>query len=214
LEILLQDHYEKIAVALAGMIQAIALVRELAQTGKMPEEAFNASVYSLFQTNPSHVACVYGDLQGIKWGLEKLLEQIGPTPDRTLSRYMLSVIHLQKKLFHSQKLVAHLTQRLNQIKKQVGYFSLTHPTVITNLADVYMNTISVFRFRIIIWGNQRVLNAHANMEKIRALLLAGIRSAVLWRQVGGSRSQLLLSRTKIRRAATKLLADLKATSVL
>ena len=205
----MQDRYENIAIALAGIVQAIGLVRELAQTGKMAEESFNASIYSLFQTEPNNIPSVFGSLKDIRWGLEKLIAQMSQSPDRSLTRYMLSLIHLQKKLFRSKRLTARLTERLTQIKKQVDYFSLTHPTVITNLADIYLHTISTFNFRIIIWGNQRILNAHENMEKIRALLLAGVRSAALWRQVGGSRWQFLFARAKIKQAAEKLLTELK-----
>lgn len=203
-----QNRYENIAIALAGIVQAIGLVRQLAQTGKMSEEYFNASIYSLFQTQPNQTITTFGSLENIKWGLEKLIEQMSSAPDRALTRYMLSIIHLQKKLFRSQRMVHKLTERLLQIKKQVDYFSLTHPTVIANLADIYLHTISTFNFRIIIWGNQRILNVHENMEKIRALLLAGVRSAALWRQVGGSRWQFLLARAKIKQAAEKLLKEI------
>jgi len=204
----LKNHYEDIAIALAGVLQPIALVRQLAQTGKIPDEIFETSIYSLLQTKPETIAHIYGDLQHIKWGLEKLVEQTGPNSDRVLSRYMLSIIHLQKKLFYSPRLLKQLVERMEQIRKQVDYFSLTHPTVIANLADIYMSTISTFNFRIIIWGNQRILNVHNNMEKIRALLLASVRSATLFRQVGGSRWQLLFFRANIRRAAEKLLSNL------
>ncbi|GAM56239.1 hypothetical protein JCM19232_5254 [Vibrio ishigakensis] len=42
--------------------------------------------------------------------------------------------------------------------------------------------------------------------KVRALLLAGIRSAVLWRQVGGKRRHLIFSRKKMVEQAEILLA--------
>jgi high frequency lysogenization protein len=205
----LRDRYENIAIALAGLVQAIGLVKQMAQTGKATEEPFNASIYSLFQMNPTDPSQVFGNLQSIQWGLEKLIEQMSKNPDRSLTRYMLSIIHLQKKLSRSQRLINRLTERLNQIKKQVDFFSLTHPTVIANLADVYLQTISTFNFRIIIWGHQRILSAHETMEKIRALLLAGVRSATLWRQMGGSRWQFLLHRAKIKDAAEKLLTEIR-----
>ena len=44
-----------------------------------------------------------------------------------------------------------------------------------------------------------------NAERIRALLLAGIRSATLWRQLGGNRWQLFFSRRKILKDAYALL---------
>jgi high frequency lysogenization protein len=52
------------------------------------------------------------------------------------------------------------------------------------------------------------------MEKVRALLLAGIRAAVLWRQVGGSRLQILFSRAKIKAAAEKILQQIEHNQIV
>ena len=41
------------------------------------------------------------------------------------------------------------------------------------------------------------MNDPRRVEQIRALLLAGIRSARLWRQLGGHRWQLVISRRKL-----------------
>jgi high frequency lysogenization protein len=200
----------KITLALAGIAQAASLVKELAQTGKADDIAWEASIYSLFQTDPPDMMAVYGDkLENIKWGLEKLIAQLETPTVLPQTRYMLGMMRLQKKISRSQKMLDLLSRRMDQAKKQVDYFSLLHPTVISNLADIYLKTISTFKFRIIIWGNQRVLTASENMEKIRALLLAGVRSSVLWRQVGGSRLQLIFSRAKISSMSKKILAGLQ-----
>lgn len=211
----MQDKLYNTTIALAGMIQAISLVKELAQTGKADEIAFNASIYSIFQTNPNDIPSVYGNLNNIKLGLERLIQIFGSEAkhSRSLVRYLMSLIHLQKKIQRSHRIQTNLNQRLNQTKKQVEYFSLTHPTVIANLADIYINTISTFRFRIMIWGSPRILNTAEVMEKVRALLLAGIRSAVLWRQVGGSRIQLLFSRTSIKTMAETILSQITQQDV-
>ncbi len=202
------DKLYQTTIALAGIVQAVSLVKDLAQTGKLDEAAYQASIYSLFQTDPENVLAVYDGIQGVKYGLEKLVLMLEPTTTQIQTRYMLSLMHLQKKIWNNAKMLDALSQRLNQTKKQVNYFSLLHSTVIANLADIYLSTISTLKFRIIIWGNQRILSAVENMEKIRALLLAGIRSVVLWRQVGGSRFQLIFSRAKIRAMAKKILAEL------
>jgi high frequency lysogenization protein len=205
-----QNNIENITMALAGMLQAIALVREVAQTGKTNDTAFQASIFSLFQINPTTSACVYGGISGVKLGLEKLIHTFDTShgEDRMQSRYLLSLIHLQKKLKRNPAMLDKISQRLKQAQKQVDYFSLTHATVIANLADIYLNTISTFKFRIIILGNQRILNVRENMDKVRALLLAGVRSAVLWQQVGGNRIQILFFRAKIKACAEKLLAEI------
>jgi high frequency lysogenization protein len=46
-------------------------------------------------------------------------------------------------------------------------------------------------------GDPRHLHAPDNQNRIRALLLAGIRAAWLWRQVGGSRWKILLGRKQL-----------------
>lgn len=207
----MQDKYYNITIALAGILQAVALIRELTQTGKTDELAFHTSIQSILETDPKDVFSVFHGLEGLKLGLTKVAETFDSSgePDRLQSRYLLSLIHLQKKLTRSPYVLNVLTKRLKQIQKQIEYFSSINPTVITNLADIYLQTISTFKFRIIILGNQRILKAGENMDKIRALLLAGVRSAVLWQQMGGSRFQLLFSRAKIKDTAEKILLELQ-----
>lgn len=209
-----QAELENVTLGLAGIIQAIALIREFTQTGKVDAPAFEASIHSIFQLQAKDIASVYGNVAGLKLGLTKIVHTFDLTRsvDRPQHRYLLSLIHLQKKLSRSPKALALLTERLRQTQKQANYFSVTHPVVIANLADVYLHTISAFRFRIIIMGNQRVLHSRENMEKIRALLLAGLRAAVLWRQMGGSRLQLLFSRAKIKATAARILQNIEQST--
>ncbi len=56
-------------------------------------------------------------------------------------------------------------------------------------------------------GEEKFLSQTNNANKIRALLLSGIRSAVLWRQVGGNRWQLLLKRKYFVSEANRILRD-------
>lgn len=210
----MQDKFYNITLALAGLIQSVSLVKEIAQTGKANEAAYQACINSIFKTSPNNILDVYEGLPGIKLGLEKLLQIFGPQvkSSKSLMHYVLSILYLQKKISRSAKLQNQLIQRIQQAKKQVDYFHLTHPTVISNLADTYLNTISPFKFRIIIWGTERSLSVMENMDKIRALLLSGIRSAVLWRQMGGSRLQLIFSRGKIKAMAEKILEEIEQKS--
>lgn len=211
----MQDNFYNITIALAGMIQTTTLAKDFAKTGKMDETAFQASVYSIFQIDPPNVYEIFGGLHNLKIGFEKLIELFSPTfsSPRSQMRYLVSLIQMQKKIMRNAKVHDRLKQRLQQAKKQAEYFSFTHPTVIANLADIYLDAISPFNFRILMWGNQRVLGANENMEKIRTLLLAGIRSTVLWRQVGGSRWHLLFSRTRIKAIAKKVLTEIEGQQV-
>ena len=206
----MQDNFYHITLALAGMVQSTNLASEFANSGKLDEDAFAACIYSIFQTNPPDVADVFDGKEKLKTGLKKLIELFTPgtMSKRTQMRYLVSLIQMQKKIINHPKIFAQLKQRILQIQKQVEYFSLTHSTVIANLADTYLNAISPFHFRVMMVGNPRILGVHENMEKIRALLLSGIRATVLWRQVGGSRLQLLFARSKITAIAQKILLEI------
>ncbi|MDX1901029.1 MAG: high frequency lysogenization protein HflD [Gammaproteobacteria bacterium] len=194
-------------IALAGIAQAIGLVSEIAHTGKFNEVAFDASLQSILQTESTDVLSVYHGWDGIQYGLTKLIWLLTPPSKPAETRCMLSVMRLQKKIFRSNKMLNALTQRIQQAKKQANYFSPTHPTVISNLADAYETTLNALHFSTAIRGNPRIVNAHLNIEKIRALLLAGVRSTLLWRQLGGSKLMLIFCRTKIRNAAEQMLKN-------
>ncbi len=75
------------------------------------------------------------------------------------------------------------------------------------LAGLYKQTLSNLSFRIHVTGNPTHLqNAHT-ANRVRALLLAGIRGAILWRQVGGKRWHLLINRSRYLKACTTLLQN-------
>ena len=57
-------------------------------------------------------------------------------------------------------------------------------------------------------GSAQHLQNNTNAEIIRALLLAGVRSAFLWRQLGGRRWKLAFTRAEIRSTAIQLSREL------
>ncbi len=87
--------------------------------------------------------------------------------------------------------------RMDQIQGQVEHFGIAHENVIAAFGGLYEDTLSTFRQRIQVHGDMRHLQQRDNAARIRALLLSGIRSARLWRQLGGHRWQLILSRRKL-----------------
>jgi high frequency lysogenization protein len=58
-------------------------------------------------------------------------------------------------------------------------------------------------------GEPVYLQNRDNVNKIRALLLSGIRAATLWRQTGGKRRQLLFFRSRYTDACAQLLGSLQ-----
>ncbi len=189
----------KESIALAGLFQAAAIVDQLAKTGTAPEENIETSIGSIFKLDPESIEDIFNGqanyLPGLSLGFSQL--QLVLDKKKTLNsdvlRYVLGLINLQGKLLNDKDMMAVLRSRLEQLVENQNHFEITHDRMLSGLASIYQDTISQFRFRIQVSGNQLHLENQRNVDKIRAILLAGIRSALLWRQAGGKRWHLMLN---------------------
>lgn len=205
----MSKNWNDIVIAMAGIFQAAALVEQLAKTGQVPAQPLLTSIESLFAVNPASTLAVYGgDSSHLETGLRALstafMQQTRGANTDTL-RYVLSLLHLQKKLLRRSDMLSVMSRRLEQATQQAEHFSPTHDNVIANLASIYSDTISTFSFRIQVTGDYTYLQQDRIANQIRALLLAGIRSGVLWKQCGGSRLHMLTSRKAMARTADDIL---------
>ncbi|MEA1081742.1 high frequency lysogenization protein HflD [Marinobacter qingdaonensis] len=195
-------------LALAGVFQAANLVQQIAHNGQCSETSLETCIRSLFATNPASTLDVYGgELTDIREGLVTLASVLGQQSkqqDIEVLRYVLNLIHLESKLNRRSDMLEVIGSRIDQARHTASHFGFTHSNLISNLASVYTDTISTFRLRIQVSGNPSVLQRDENAAKVRALLLAGIRSTVLWRQTGGRRWQLIFSRRKVIERARQL----------
>lgn len=198
------------AIALAGIIQSAYLVDEIARTGTADERSFTPLLQSLFEFNPEHPAAIYGGVQGVNLGLKLLQTALGGDNNYNLRpslSYAIPLIHLQGQLSKSPDMLNTLSNRLQHIQYKTDHFTNDINEIYKSVAAVYQDTISTFKTRIKVNGNAVHLQNSANADKIRTLLLAGIRASVLWRQVGGKRWQLFFARKRLLAAAKQLLAD-------
>ncbi|MBW4933511.1 high frequency lysogenization protein HflD [Marinobacter sp. F4206] len=195
-------------LALAGVFQAANLVQQIAHNGQCTEASLETCIRSLFATDPASTLDVYGgDLADIREGLVTLssvLSEQSKQQDIEVLRYVLNLIHLESKLNRRPDMLDVIGSRIDQARHTASHFGYTHGNLISNLASIYADTISTFRLRIQVSGNPTVLQQEENAARVRALLLAGIRSAVLWRQTGGRRWQLIFARKKVIRHAREL----------
>ncbi len=204
----MSKNWQDITLALAGIFQGTALVEQVAKTGYLPPEAFKCNIESILDLNPSSTLAVYGgQIENLRTGLEVMRELLQPNSQkhREALRYGLGVLHLQKKLAGRRDMLGVIASRIDQVNQQAQHFSSTHDNVIANLGTLYSETISTFRFRIQVNGDYNYLQQQRIANQIRALLLSSIRSAMLWRQVGGNRWQLLFNRKDIARQVADLM---------
>src|SRR5699024_4545613 len=78
-------------------------------------------------------------------------------------------------------------------------------SVTSQLADVYQRHVSTMGFRLSISGQPEYLKQTDKVAFVRAMLLAGLRSSILWHQVGGRQWRLIFQRRKRLEQARSLL---------
>ncbi|HFQ4914038.1 TPA: high frequency lysogenization protein HflD [Vibrio vulnificus] len=194
-------------IAFAGMCQAVALVQQIARNGHCDQDAFETSIKAILNTNPANTLDVFGNESQLKLGLECLVRGIDSTPTGSeVTRYLISLMALERKLMGRNDAMSQLGDRIQMVQRQTEHYDLFEEQMISNVASIYLDVISPIGPRIQVTGTPTVLQQTSNQHKVRALLLSGIRSAVLWRQVGGRRRHLIFGRKKMVEQAQILLA--------
>ena len=199
---------ENQTLALAGIFQSAALIEQLATQGELNQAAFDCSLDSLFTFDAPTAVDVFGNLSGLSRGLKVLTLYLGgesQAPDKNVAYYVLSMLKLSSTLKRNQNLATMVQSNLQKIEKQSRDFELSRRSVISQIDGVYQSTISTISPRVMVQGEQVYLSNSDNASKIRTLLLAGIRAAILWHQLGGSKWKLIFSRKKYVLTANQLL---------
>ncbi len=196
------------ALAMAGVFQAAYLVQQVARRGSVAQTAVAASINSLFQLEPDNAAAVYGGIDGVAIGLRVFSEQLDGKHSRRdpeLLRYVIGLLHLERQLSRREDLLRRIRQGIEGLAGDAQQADhITQQPVIAALARLYQDTVSTLTPRLMVHGEPTVLADAETANLIRALLLAAIRAAVLWRQCGGRRWRLLLQRGELLGAAQRL----------
>lgn len=200
-------------IALAALFQAVDGVNQIAGSGNVDQDLLRSAVNSLLAEESDSIEDLYGGLSELRTGLRSLMHQLGTgsldqdgrPKNVEATRYTINLLYLEKKLTASPDSFRQLLAGIAEAQKQLEFFEPTHSNIISRLAEVYTSTISKIGPRIIIKGDQTHLGNPDNAAKIRVLLLAGIRAALLWRQAGGNRWKLLLARGAMQKEARRLL---------
>ena len=194
-------------LALAGVFQAAGLVQQVATRGSADLGALESSVGSLFHTDPPTTEAVYGGAAGVRLGLQWLrqhLSEASSPHNAQVVKYVIGVLHLERRLSQRPEMLQRIRDAIESARRQSAHFSSMHSNVIANFAACYSDTLSTLTPRIIVTGEQGHLSSPEVANAVRTLLLAAVRSAVLWRQCGGNRWQLLLGRRALLAEAQRL----------
>ena len=197
-------------LALAGIVQACLIVRELAYQGQAPEHAFQASVASIFRMDAPDVPSVYDGVLRLGDGLRHLRKQLSGQAgqqDAEIMRHSLTLLHLGQQVLQDPAMLQTLGNEIQAIELREKEQDWLHSSRIEDLASLYQKTISTLSPKIMVKGDPKQLNQPWVAQRIRAALMAGIRSAVLWHQCGGRKLNLLFRRKSFINATDHLLRN-------
>ena len=199
--------YEQ-TLALAGIYQSASLVKQVANTGNANNAQIESSLETLFRFEAHNVEEVFGSVAGVLHGINILHQHLADKTGRDIeiTKYVISLIMLERKLSNNNSMLEEMSKRLSHIESQFEFFSLNHENTFAKLGQLYKDTISTLGPKIMVSGEQPHLSNERNANKVRALLLAGIRSAVLWKQCGGSRWQFLFGRNAYKKECERILS--------
>jgi high frequency lysogenization protein len=190
--------------ALAGLFLATELVQQIATRGQFDEGVMRIALESLFTLESESVPAVFGGKANLRPGLQRLIAQLGGTDspkDMQITRYVLALLKLAANLKpeHMQQ----IRRGVEEAEKLRHHFDTLDTEVVSKLAGVYSTSISPVSPRIYVQGDPNILKQDQHASSVRACLLAGVRSAVLWKQCGGSRLRLLFARQRFITQARK-----------
>lgn len=199
-------------IALAALFQSAQAVADLGKNGHCDSQVEQALLDSLFVFEPENTLAIYnGQLKNLAVGLN-FLQQFSQHPEQKhfqqVTRYVISLLNLEKQLSKNPQMQQVIHSRLKHIQFNQAHFSDNRQQLAAAISGVYQDTLSTLKFRIQVQGNAEVLQQTAVSDRVRALLLAGIRAAMLWRQLGGSKWQLIFGRKAIEGTSKQLLQQI------
>jgi len=185
-------------LALAGLVQALRQVRQIAETGQADAEVLGTALDSVFRIDADSPAAIYGGERAVAPGLHLLEDYFSNQgQDEQLPRLALSVLQLERRFAKEDVTATKVREGILALAPAATRLGSGHPDVLSALGSLYADTVSHLRPRVMVQGNPHYLGQANVVAEIRAVLMAALRSAVLWRQLGGSLWDFVLRRREI-----------------
>ncbi len=185
-------------LALAGLVQALRQVRRIADTGQADASVLSTALDSVFRIDAESPESVYGSAAEVRPGLLLLREYFGnQNKDEALPRLALAVLQIERRFVRDGDMARKVHDGIVATAPMAERLGSTHPDVLAALGTLYADTVSHLRPKVMVQGNPHYLGQADIVSEIRAILLAALRSAVLWRQMGGNLFDFLFGRRQM-----------------
>lgn len=193
-------------LALGALLVALSQVRRIAETGQSDSATLHVALDSVFRIDAADAAVAVGGVEAVRPGLRLLRDYLaGTNKDEALGKLAMAVMQLERRFVADDAMTERVRTGLQALSGPVERLGSAHHDIIAGLASLYADTISHLRPRVMVQGNPHYLGQAGVVAEIRALLLAALRTAVLWRQMGGSLWDFLFRRRDMAAAIDRLM---------
>ena len=204
------SNWEHQNIAFCAVAQCAALVHELAIGKEIRQSQLASAINPLLILNPESVEQVYPNLESLTLGFSTLQSILGSNrlkQNSQIRRYITEILILRKSLSKNmimQSVVRAGLSNLEPIRPSLVDCMQTNQQEINEqnytfeeISSLYRKTLSTLKHRIKVAGKVQFLKNEIVSNKIRGLLFAGVRSAVLWHQLDGRYWRLFIYNKRI-----------------
>ncbi len=211
-------------LALAAVFQAAQIVHVIATTGTSSlgelgqhytQILLQSTLNIRAEHNPNQNSLLFfQSLKNLSLGLRSLEQSLiapyDPQPKNRYPRlkvknakqtlsYALSLLSLSRKVYRDKAYCEKISKAQQNIIRQLAFFNYDyqHPSIIAALAQVYTETASNLKPRIMVKGSEQAFKNPHEVAHIRAILFSGLQAAHYWRDLGGSPWKMLFTKDKI-----------------
>ena len=188
------------SIALSAMCQSALMIQQVSKGVILNKDSLICLFNGITTTDPKSVLDVYDSVDVLADGAKLVQFQLSGNAtkkDIEVTRYLAGIMSISKKLLKNPSALSALTDKLTDIQRRLSHFEIDDPSIIQNFAECYSEVLSPLSQKIQVIGNPTLLQQKSVQHKVRALLLSGVRAAVLWRQMGGKRRDFIFNRKAI-----------------
>ena len=103
-------------LALAGLLQSVRLVQQMANNGQAETRALAPCIDSLFRFDAESTEEVYGSARALDSGLKRVVAQLdGSDRDGAQTRMAMNVLHLERRFVAAPEAMSMVQQRLEEV---------------------------------------------------------------------------------------------------
>src|SRR6478752_1559039 len=129
-------------LALAGLLQSVRLVQEMANNGQVQTSALAPCIDSLFRFDADSTEEVYGGARALQPGLRRVVAQLdGSDRDGAQTRMAMNVLHLERRFVAAPGAMDAVQERLEQVQRERQPWEPTHPAVLVSLGAIYAEVV-------------------------------------------------------------------------